>query len=327
MEVRFKDRTVQVEGPGRDVLVSGRFVRIAEIHEEEWTADQVIGDPADYLAAIRKCGTRVDVFTFTQKLPQRELKPGYTVEWDNVAAIHTGEFDAWWNGLPQEARKNSRRAVKRGVTVREFKLDEQAVRGIMEIYNEVPMRQGRPFAHYGKPYERVAQELSSLPDRSEFIGAFHGEELVGFIKLVYMGDIASILHIVSKHSHYDKRPSNALVTFCAERCRDRGIAWLTYGKFQYGNKTDSPLTEFKRRNGFEKVDMPRYYAPLTTVGRVFTGLRLHRGLIGLLPAGVISALLATRARLVSGLWLPLTRLRASLKGTPPATRTGSDQTV
>src|SRR5690349_22782867 len=91
MEVRFKDRTVQVEGPGRDVLVSGRFVRIAEIHEEEWTADQVIGDPADYLAAIRKCGTRVDVFTFTQKLPQREVKPGYTVE---RSEEHTSELQS-----------------------------------------------------------------------------------------------------------------------------------------------------------------------------------------------------------------------------------------
>ena len=184
MEVRFKDKTVNVECPARNVIVSGRLVRTAEIHEEEWTADSVLGDPGEYLDAIHRCGRRVDVFSFSQKLPNRAVRPGYTFEWDNVAAIHTGSYDAWWNGLPQEARKNSRRALKRGVTVREFRLDDAAIRGIMEIYNEAPVRQGRPFAHYGKPFERVKQDLDSLVDTSEYIGAFHGEELIGFIKLM-----------------------------------------------------------------------------------------------------------------------------------------------
>lgn len=69
-----------------------------------------------------------------------------------------------------------------------------------------------------------------------------------------------------------------------------------FGKYVYGNKTNNTLTEFKRRNGFEKIDLPRYYIPLTLKGAVAMKLKLHLGLLGILPGGVINFLRGLRSR-------------------------------
>jgi hypothetical protein len=316
MEIIFKHRSFVVDAApaiGATILISGALIRRAEIKDEEWLADVALADPAAILTALAKSPVRADLLTFSQKLPDTTPKHCYPFEWDNVAAIHTARFEDWWNGLPQEARKNCRRAARRGVVVRTMALTDDLIRAVMEIYNETPVRQGRPFAHYAKNFATVKREISTLPDTSEFLGAFFGEELIGFIKLVRLGEIASILHIVTKNKHYDKRPANALVTAAAERCRDTGIAFLTYGKLTYGNKTESPLGEFKRRMGFEKIPMPRYFVPLTLRGRVFTRLKLHRGLIGLLPAGLLQLLLSIRAWWVQNVWAP-SRLMLKSRG-------------
>jgi hypothetical protein len=119
--------------------------------------------------------------------------------------------------------------------------------------------------------------------------------LIGFIKLVHMGKIASILHIVSKGHHQDRRPTNALLAKAVEVCSERKQSHLLYGKYTYGKKTDSSLTEFKRRNGFEKIPIPRYYIPLTNKGRLIIKLKLHLGLLGILPPRLISFLLKLRS--------------------------------
>ena len=56
------------------------------------------------------------------------------------------------------------------------------------------------------------------------------------------------------------------------------------------------MTEFKRRNGFEKIDFPKYYVPLTAMGRLWVASRLHRGLGGLIPEPILETMLDWRAR-------------------------------
>ena len=77
------------------------------------------------------------------------------------------------------------------------------------------------------------------------------------------------------NEHYDKRPMNALIAKAAEIYKQKRISQLIYGKFIYGNKRRSSLVEFKRRNGFEQVNFPRYYVPLTFRGKILVGLRLY----------------------------------------------------
>ena len=69
--------------------------------------------------------------------------------------------------------------------------------------------------------------------------------------------------------------------------RAKGIEWLTFGMFNYGNKRDSSLREFKERNGFREVLVPRYYVPLNLKGRIAIKLGLHRGVMGVLPHRII----------------------------------------
>jgi hypothetical protein len=56
-----------------------------------------------------------------------------------------------------------------------------------------------------------------------------------------------------------------------EVCAARQIPHLVYAVWPRG-----PLKDFKRHNGFERVDLPRYYIPLTARGEMALKLRLHR---------------------------------------------------
>ena len=51
-------------------------------------------------------------------------------------------------------------------------------------------------------------------------------------------------------SHQDSRPTNALLAKAVELCEAKGVSCLIYGQFNYGNKRDNPLREFKIRCGF-----------------------------------------------------------------------------
>ena len=213
-----------------------------------------------------------------------------------MAAVDTSDFDAWWeHRIPQETRKNVRRAAKRGVVVREVELNERLLRGIVEINNETPMRQGRRFWHYGKSLAEVERDYTTLVDHSTYLGAYYNEELIGFIKMVHMGEIAGVLQLLCKPAHYDKRPANALVARAVEICHARGLRYLVYGQYTYGKKRTGPLVEFKRRNGFEQVQCPRYYIPLSLRGRVALAVRLHHGWRRFVPERLMEVALRVRS--------------------------------
>lgn len=285
---------------GKTVTLTGKFITMASIFDEEFVEGELIHDPPKFVEKVLAEGLRPDILMFPQKLYEAEPRYPYFFDWDNAAVACTRDFDQWWSQLPQESRKNARRAAKRGVVVESTKLDDKLVRGIKEIYDEMPVRQGKRFWHYGKDEETIRRENSTYLDRSEFIAAYFNNELIGFIKFVYVDTVANMMQILSKASHYDKRPTNALIAKAVEVCQEKGIAYLVYGKFTYGNKEGSQLSEFKRRNGFLQMNFPRYFIPLTMKGRMFLRLRLHRGLLGLLPANLIDVLLWVRAAFLRG---------------------------
>jgi hypothetical protein len=200
-------------------------------------------------------------------------------------------FEQWWTErLGFKGRNKAKQAQKKGVVVREVPFDESLVRGIWEIYNESPVRQGRPFPHYGKSIDTVRSMSATFLDSSIFIGAFLGDELIGFIKLTTdeTQTQAGIMHIVSMIKHRDKAPTNALVAQAVRSCADRKIPNLVYSNFAYGKKQTSSLSDFKERNGFERINLPRYYVPLTAVGWFTLRLGLHRQFVDYIPEPVLS---------------------------------------
>jgi hypothetical protein len=301
IEINVKGKWTRVPAlmAGREtIVVRGSLIKLAIIHDEEWL-EQEIEDPARWVKILKERGlqgTRPDIFTFTQKLPGSEPKYNYPMEWSSVAAIRLSGFNDWWEKLPQEARKNVRRAQKRGVTVAVKTFDQNLIAHISRVNNDSPVRQGIRNAHYGKSLQEVTKDYSSLVDRSDFICACLGEEVIGFLKLVYRGEVAAILNLTTMSSHADKRPANALVAKAVELCDAKGVSFITFGQFNYGNKKDSPLREFKIRNGFEEILKPRFFAPLTAWGKICMKVNLHRGLLGILPQSVISLGVAARAK-------------------------------
>jgi hypothetical protein len=228
-----------------------------------------------------------------QRVQEPEPKYRYPMEWDNFAALPVSTFDHWWNKqLGFKARNKAKQAEKKGVIIREVPFDDALVHGIWKVYNECPVRQGRPFSHYGKDLETVRSEEATYLDSSVFIAAFLGDEIIGFIKMVSdeTRSQAGLMNIVSMIQHRDKAPTNALVAQAVRSCADRGISHLVYANFAYGKKQPDSVADFKERNGFLKINVPRYFVPLTGIGWAALRLRLHHPLVDLVPEPLVAKL-------------------------------------
>lgn len=275
---------------GKDIKVGGRFIRLAQIDGDKYN----FPDDVDLLVdELRKCGTRIDLFTFLQKLPETSPTYSYPFEWDNLAVLRVSTFDYWWNHqIRSFPRNRARQAEKKGVVVREVSCDETFIEGICQIYNESPVRQGKRFPHYGMTVDRARAYARTFPDRSIYIGAFLGDTMIGFVKLS-MDETrthACMVHILSMIQHKDKAPTNALLAQAVRTCADRGISYLVYENFSYGKKQGDSLSHFKEVNGFRQMDLPRYYIPLTALGQLAFRLGLHHRLADRLPESLVSKL-------------------------------------
>lgn len=281
---------------GRAFRVRGTLPRIAHPEADRYLS---VDDPEASGAALRQAAVRIDLFTFMQTLPDTSPQHAYPMEWDNVAALPISTFDDWWTTqIDFKARNHVRVAEKKRLAVREVPFDDALVRGISAVYNESPIRQGRPFWHYGKDVEAVRRENGTFLDRSIFIGAFFEERLVGFAKLVCDRDgrQAGLMQIVAMFQHRDKAPTNALIAQAVRSCAERHIAHLVYAQFAYGRKRGDGLSTFKQHNGFRRVDLPRYYLPLTPIGRVAFHLGLHHPFVDRVPEPLLAVLRQARSR-------------------------------
>jgi len=275
---------------GQEIKVQGRLIRIARLDADGY---HFLDDPEMLIDGLKRCGTRIDLFTFRQKLSESSPKYSYPMEWDNVAAVPVSTYDHWWtNQITAEARNRARQAEKKGVVIRQVPFDDALVKGIWELYNESPLRQGRRFRHYGKDLETVHREEATFLDTSFFIGAFIGDKLIGFVKLTAdeSRTQVNLMNILSTIEHRDKAPTNALIANSVRFCAEQGISYLVYQSFIYGNKQWDGIMKFKQVNGFKRFDVPRYYVPLTYLGRAAFGLRLHHRFVDRLPESLVGRL-------------------------------------
>jgi len=299
VEIRVKGQWVTIpvfDVDDKKLIATGKWLRTARVRGEEMLEAE-LENPDVYIAALKGDAEETlnaDIYTFTQKLPATHPKYSYPMEWESVAAIHLTCFKDWWDGLPQETRKNVRRSQKRGVTVTIKEFDDDLIQAIRQVNDESPLRQGARNAYYGRSQEETKKLYGEFVGRCDFICAYFGDELIGFLHLVHRGDVASILNLTTKPSHFDKRPANALIAKMIELCDAKDISYITYGLYNYGNKRDHPLRTFKIRNGFGEILVPRFLVPLNRWGWLCMKVKLHRGLIGILPHSVIT--LAAGAR-------------------------------
>jgi hypothetical protein len=297
IRIRGNDNQVPAVDAGPYSIVRlGRFPRIAQLFDEELVEAASFPQVAEALEVMRKGGFSADLFTFARPFARPPLDLPYPTVTDNLAVVASASYEDWWKALPQESRKNTRLAAKRGVTIDVASFDDAFVAGIKDIYDETPVRQGKHFWHYQKPLERVRLLNATYPERSQFIGAWHGTELIGFIKYIVVDRAAIMIQILAKDRHRDKKTLNAMISRTVQSCEDKGLEHLVYGKFDYGVNQDSSLKEFKRRNGFTEVTFPRYYVPLNSRGRLAIAAGLHQGWLSFVPPTVRKLLHRARAK-------------------------------
>jgi hypothetical protein len=272
---------------GKEISITGKFIKTARVIEE-WYVD--VDEPELIINKLKLVEPIPDIFTFWQRLPNIKREYDYYLEWDSIAAIKIKNYDYWFKKqISSSARRAIRKSKKLGVEVRITDYNDEFVRGMTDIFNESPIRQGKPFWHYGKDFDMVKKEFSKFLFREELIGAFLGDELIGFIMLAYAGEYAMTGQIISKIKYRNKYPNNALISKAVHICEQKKINYLVYLKWGSGS-----LNEFKRRNGFEKIDLPRYYLPLSIWGKISLKLGVHHGLSGILPPNVIDYLKKVR---------------------------------
>ena len=273
-----------------EVVRSGRFPRVVRLRDEWY---EFVDDPGAFLSALRQAGPlRGDLFTFVQEVPDAEPRHAYACEVDEVAVVPLTDYETWWRKQVNDKTRNMIRKCQRsGVEFRPVAFDDALVEGIHRIYNETPMRQGRRFRHFGKDRATLRAEHATFLDRSEFVGAFLKDELIGFIKLVHGRGIANLMNIIALVGQRDKAPTNGLIAEAVARCCQAGIPRLMYGSWSRRSMGD-----FKRHHAFACVQVPRYYVPLTLRGRVALALGLHRPWESRLPEGWEDRLVALRNR-------------------------------
>jgi hypothetical protein len=274
---------------GQAFFFSRGALRIASL-EEEWFED--LHEPQAAIEGLRRCTPAPDLFTFWQRIPDTEAHHGFHLEWESLAVLPITTYDAWWNKQVKGTTRNMvRKSQKAGVEVRVAEFDDAFIRGLVEIFNETPVRQGRPFWHYGKDFETVKREFSRFLFRETLIGAYLRKELIGFVMLADAGRFGILGQFLSKLKHRDKATNNALIAKTVDVCVARGLPYLSYTDWR-----DTSLVDFKRYNGFLEMRLPRYYVPLTRKGAVIYRLGLHRGLKAALPPTLRSFLKDVRKR-------------------------------
>jgi hypothetical protein len=279
----------------REALIEGKLIRISRLDAEGY---DFLDNPEAALRVLRDHDSRIDLLTFIQKLSDTSPKYPYYMELDNMAALQVSTFENWMTKqIDFKVRNKARKAAKHGVEVRELPFDNNFVSGISDIYNECPIRQGKRFWHYGKGLDEVRRMNGTFLDRSIFIGALFEGNLIGFVKLVVSDDgtQAGLMQIISMIRHRDKAPTNALIAHSVRACADRGIPHLWYANFSYGTKQRDNLADFKRHNGFQRIEVPRYYIPLTVAGKLALQLGLHRTRTAWIPEPLAAAYRKMRA--------------------------------
>lgn len=246
--------------------------------EDEWYED--VRDPESVIETLKNSpGFKPDIFTFWQRMPDTEPTHRFYVEWESLAVLPIKSFDHWWNKQIKGATRNMiRKSQKAGVEVREATYNKEFVRGMTEIFNESPVRQGQRFWHYGKDCETIERQFSRFLFREALIGAYYANELIGFVMLGNAGKYGVLGQFISKMKYRDKATNNALMAKTVEVCERLKLPYLIYGSW-----SGSSLADFKRHSGFEEARTPRYFVPLTQKGKLALKFGLHRGWKAALP--------------------------------------------
>jgi len=272
---------------GKEVIVTGKHLKVAHL-KNEWYED--IGDPEVFVNYLKSNKVKADIFTFWQRLPQSRPMYKYQLDWISIAALPIKNYDYWFtNVIDCKERNLVRKAEKKGVELKKNEFNDDFINGVVEIFNESPIRQGRPFMHYGMDANAVRKFFTPSIYQEDIVGAYSGNELIGFITIAYTNNYAMLTQILSKFAHRDKSPNNALIAKAVEICTEKKIPHLAYAFWARGL-----IADFKKNNGFERILLPHYFIPLNAWGTFILKMSLQGGINSILPEKLVLHLMSIR---------------------------------
>jgi hypothetical protein len=272
---------------GKELSVTGRFVKTVRVSGGAHVPPPE--DPVAFVNQIKRSGLRADIFTFAQGVNERIPKHAFpSQQLDQMAVLPITTYDDWYTKkLYNKPRNMLRKALKSGVEIRLEDLNEPLVQGIKAIYDESPIIQGKRNYHYQEDLDTIRRAHSRYLDRSQFITAHYEGQLVGFAKVTFSEESGFLINFASMISHRDKAVSSALLAKVVEICAERKSRCLVYGV--WGSGGTRGLVEFKVANGFECVEVPRYYVPLTWLGTIALKAGIHQSVVHRMPAWSVEA--------------------------------------
>jgi hypothetical protein len=270
---------------GKELQVTGRFVKTVRLLSE---AHVPLEDPVSFVEHVRASRLRGDIFTFVQGIHDRTPKYAFLQERDQLAVLPITTYDNWYSKtLYFKPRNKLKKALKSGIEYRLEEFSEPLILGIKAVYDETPIRQGKRNYHYKEDVDTIRRGHSRFLDRSQFITAYYEGEFIGFAKVTFSQGCGIFMNFASKISHRDKAVSNGLLAKAIEICAERKATSLVYG--HWGSGGTPGLVEFKVANGFECVEIPRYYVPLTWLGKIGLQAGVHKSLAHRMPAWSVEA--------------------------------------
>lgn len=271
------------------ITLSGRLIRIARKRSEVFDP---VEDPEVFLGKLSEERISADLFTFSQRFSESNPRYGYYYELEPAAILGIESYEKWWKETVNDKTRNMvRKAGKKGVHIEIATFTDELAYGIKQIYDECPIRQGKKSRHYGKGLEIIKREHGTFLEHSEFIAARLDNRLIGFAKVIFRRDYASIMNLIALIGERDKAPTNALLAKAVERCAARGIGLLHYGVWSRRGFGD-----FKEHHGFKCRQIPRYFVPCTSKGSLALRLGWHRPLVDRLPEGLLDWLATFRTK-------------------------------
>jgi hypothetical protein len=271
----------------REISTSGKILKTAKLRHEWFDS---LENPLGTIEKLRNMSSGADLFTFVPETCDTEACYPFYHEPVAISVLTIKNYDTWWDDIHYKTRNKVRRGRK-GVTLRLVELDEELAKGVSAIYNESPIRQGRKFVHYGQTPSEVMDELRSFFDRSYLIGAYYEGELIGFMKLIQGKNVLRTVHFIASLNHREKPVMDALIAEAVALCDKNGVSHLHYGSWAEGG-----IGVFREKHGFVRLELPRYYVPLSRRGWVMLKLKLHRPIRERLPKSWKERMTALRAK-------------------------------
>jgi hypothetical protein len=282
-----RDTSILIES--KRVTRVGRFLKIAKLADEVYVN---IEDPPGFVEKLRSSGLNADIFTFCQAVHDRTPRYEYYREPYSLAVLPLTTYDNWLtHQIKFKPRNKIKKAQKCGVRTSLVEFSDDLVTRIRQVYDESAIRQGRRNLHYGKDFETLRLEHATFLERSEFIGAYYGGDLIGFAKVTHSENYSALMNIVAMISHRDKAPTNALIAKTVEICAQRNSPLLVYGIWSRRGMED-----FKLASGFKRFEIPRYFVALNRKGELALRFALHRKIVEYIPDRLIDGVADLRAR-------------------------------